>query len=333
MSSRCPFLHLPVELRLQIYSYVLLDNSRITIGSAELVGSHPGIIHRIYGDKRTPYAGLPLHHEPVVEAGYNASLLSTTKRPVIPLSSTPSSPNESHAYPGTSHTALQLLNKQVHNELKSHFKSAQGRTTSLFLSYPHGLHVCRTLTPNLLRQARSIHIAGQYVPRAFSPARAACLGPSVPLPELETKYNGDIPPPSTAQLTELIASCFGPQAKHPLQKLELRIYYPGYDSYSTVWGDDSSPIVVALRNIYCGEVGIEVWRGSSSGTGVYLTARPAKDGERRRTVSTVWRKLEEGRRGEPECGSWVVDPKWPAWEDECAAFGAAGATMSDLAMG
>ena len=81
----------------------------------------------------------------------------------------------------------------------------------------------------------------------------------------------------------------------------MRIYYPGDDSYSTVRGDDDSPTVVALRNISNAEVGIEVWRGQK-GTGIYLTAKPA--GERKRVVSTVWRKLEEGRRGEPEPGSW-----------------------------
>lgn len=36
--------------------------------------------------------------------------------------------------------------------------------------------------------------------------------------------------------------------------------------------------------------------------------------ERRRVVSTVWRRLEEGRRGEPRCGSWVVDEMWPDWK-------------------
>lgn len=33
---------------------------------------------------------------------------------------------------------------------------------------------------------------------------------------------------------------------------------------------------------------------------------------RKRVVSTVWKKLEEGRRPrDPEVGSWVVDGKWP----------------------
>ncbi|TKA83078.1 hypothetical protein B0A55_00934 [Friedmanniomyces simplex] len=311
MATSCPFLLLPVELRLLIYSFAVLDNPSITIGSAELVGSHPDMIHRLYGGKRSPYPGIPEHHEPVVEAGYNASLLSTSNPAIIPLSQATPLPDESHEDPHTAHMALLLVNKQVNDELTSHFKMSKNRQTSLFLAYPHGLHVCRTLTPHLLRQARSVHIAGSYASNTFCPARAACIGNPGP----KIKYNGGKAPDSTTQLSDLIASLFGPDATHAVQKLELRTYYSGEDSYSTVWGDDNSPTVVALRNIYCGEVGIEVWRGRY-GTGVYLTARPTIDGERKRVVSTTWRRLEEGRRGEPKCGSWVVDPKWPQWEQE-----------------
>lgn len=140
------------------------------------------------------------------------------------------------------------------------------------------------------------------------------MGPRQPIPEaLDLKLYGDTTPNSTGQLGDLIKSLFGPTPIHKVAKLELRIYYPGEDSYSTVWGDDASPTVVALRNINAGDVAIEIWRGRS-GTGVYLTARPSD--ERKRVVSTVWRKLEEGRMREPKCGSWVVDPMWPEWEQE-----------------
>jgi hypothetical protein len=43
----CPFMRLPTELRLLIYSYALVDTPAITIGSAMLVGSHPDIVHRL----------------------------------------------------------------------------------------------------------------------------------------------------------------------------------------------------------------------------------------------------------------------------------------------
>jgi hypothetical protein len=172
----------------------------------------------------------------------------------------------------------------------------------------------------LIRQACSVHIAGAYLPRTFDPQRAARLGYAVNIPD--GKYHGGSVPDHAGELGTLIASLFGPNAKQGVKKLELRIYYPGPDSYSTVWGDDHSPTVIALRNIFAGEVTIEVWRGRW-GTGVYMYVVPkheedaGSEGEKRgrRVVSTVWRKLEEGIRGKKDCGSWVVDPKWPKWSE------------------
>ena len=96
----------------------------------------------------------------------------------------------------------------------------------------------------------------------------------------------------------------------------MLMYYPGSDSYGTVWGDDNSPVAVVLRSINAGKIDIEVRRGNR-GTGVYLSATRAmrgSDGKLARHVSTVWRRLDEGRRGEPACGTWVVDPLWPEWD-------------------
>jgi hypothetical protein len=86
-------------------------------------------------------------------------------------------------------------------------------------------------------------------------------------------------------------------------------------AYGPFGATNCSPIVMALRNIYTGDIGIMVYRGRY-GTGVHLTAK--LNAENRRVVSTVWRRLEEGRRREPDCGSWIVDDKWPHWsmEDE-----------------
>ena len=168
-----------------------------------------------------------------------------------------------------------------------------------------------------------MHIAGAYLPRTFDPQRAARLGYAVHVPG--GGYHGGSAPDHAGQLGTLIASLFGPDARQGVKKLELRIYYPGPDSYSTVWGDDSSPTVIALRNVFAGEVTIEVWRGRW-GTAVYMYVSPnqegtGSEGERkgRRVVSTVWRRLEEGRRGEKDCGSGVVDPSWPEWK-ECGDF-------------
>lgn len=132
------------------------------------------------------------------------------------------------------------------------------------------------------------------------------MGPrTAPPPE---NLQGDIVPDSKNELSDLIRSTLRLEPTHPVEKLEMRIYYPGDDSYSTVWGDDESPIVVALRNVHVGEVGIEIWRGRN-GTGVYFCARPSN--EKKRVVSTVWRKFDQ--RGEPEHERWVIDSKWPEW--------------------
>ena len=312
----CPLLTLPVELRLQIYDLILSSNPTITIGTAELTGPHHEIIHRLYGAGRKPFEGIPQNHEPYIEAGYNAGLLSITDPAVIDLkaASTKELADADAHVPHTAQTSLLLVCKQVNDELRSHFKILSNKSTSLFIQYPRGLHVCRTLAPHLLRQAKSVHVAGAYVSRTYCPARAACLGPRPALPEeFDGKLQGQTTPNSTAQLSDLMKSLFGPEPVNRVAKLELRIYYPGEDAYSSVWGDDSSPTVVALRHIHFAKVGIEIWRGRY-GTGVYLTAKASE--ERKRVVSTVWRRLEEGRRGEPKCGTWLVDPRWPDWEQE-----------------
>ncbi|EMC96467.1 hypothetical protein BAUCODRAFT_44464, partial [Baudoinia panamericana UAMH 10762] len=306
-------LRLPVELRLHIYSFALLEREIWTIGAAQIVGKQHEILHRLYGDDRRPYPGIPQYHEPVVGRYYAASLLSSTSPGVLLASAQAREDlvDETHKTAHTAHQALLLVNKQVHEELTSYFDAPKNRPASLFLQFPTGLHVFHTLTPHLLRQAKSIHIAGSYISRTFNSTRAACLGPQHPVAG-KGEYSGGLIPDSRTQLGELVASCFGPEPRHNLTQLDIRIYYPGEDSYSTVWGDDSSPIVVALRNICYGDIRIEVWRGRV-GTGVYFSARPCEDGEKRRLVSTVWRRLEEGRKGEPRCGEWIVDPKWPVW--------------------
>lgn len=310
-STNTTLLGLPLELRLHIFSYALLDSPTITIGTAELVGPHHEIIHRLYGSGRVPFPGIPQNHEPVIDTRYDAALLSVTNPAIIPLPA-----GGRHGYSRdeemyTAHAALLMVNRQINGELTRHFRSARNKNTSLFIQLPHGLHVCRTLSPQLIRQTRSIHLAGAYTPTTFSPRHAACVGS----PQHDIKYHANVIPDATAHLTDLVRSLFGPHPTHFISKFEMRVYYPGSDSYSTVWGDDSSPIVVALRNVYAGEIGIEVWRGRE-GTGVYLTVKKsAEPDSKKRVVSTVWRKLEEGRRGEPRVGSWVVDARWPEWED------------------
>ncbi|KAI5357734.1 hypothetical protein Slin14017_G117470 [Septoria linicola] len=319
VSARCALLELPVELRLEIYAFAVLDCKYVTIGTAKIEGSLPNVVHRLYGRQRAPYPGIPERSEPVVEAHYRAALLSVVKPATVQAEIEPA--ETAYAHTNTAYHTLSLLNKQINEELQSHFAIPTRRDTSLFVQYPFGLHILHDTTPQLLRQARTVHLAGSYTPQNYSPSQAARLGPQQ-APE-QLKLQGNVVPDSERQLERLFKSCFGARPSQRLQAIELRVYYPGHDAYSTVWGDDESPIVIALRNIALGEISIEVWRGQY-GTGVVLSAVPTT--EKKRVVSTVWRKLEEGREDQPEKGSWIVDPQWP---DSKVADGSASSTRAD----
>nr|OQO30366.1 hypothetical protein B0A51_02033 [Rachicladosporium sp. CCFEE 5018] len=299
------FLGLPTELRLQIYDIALYQSSQITIGSAELTGSAPDIVHRLYGEGRKPFSGLQHNHEPVIISGYDAGLLSTSKSAHVSAEATQGTRREYH----DAHATLSHVNRQIHNELRSHLATrAHGRNASLFVSYPSGLHILRTHAPGLLQQARSIHLAGAYTGSKLGyRAQHGAQLPNAALPQpVETKRRPQIVPDSTAQLTDLLTSCFGPKSFHNIQQLDLRIYYVGPDSYSMIWSPETSPVVVALTQIPNAEFEITLYRGGK-GTGVHLRIRPSEG----RVVRTVWRPLQE-RPGDRD---WVLDPRWPEWED------------------
>lgn len=302
----------------------------------------PRLTEDRYADHRKPFPGIPHHHEPVIEATYDPHLLSLTNPAIVhlpPALTNPPSHPQLPTIPATTLSSLLLVNKQTHSELTHHLSTTTNHPNlhpSLFLSFPAGLHVLTTLAPTLVRQTRSIHLAGIYTSGNFDASHAVCLPLSQRLPPAPyaQKHNANFTPNTAAELGALITSIFGPEPRYPgVAKLELRIYYPGSSSYNAVWGDDDSPTCVALRSIFAGEVGIEIWRGQR-GTGVYLSAsRMPVEGTgeaqpKKRHVSTVWRRLEEGRRGEPACGSWVVDPKWPEWEARHRFDGGAGAVVS-----
>lgn len=69
-----------------------------------------------------------------------------------------------------------------------------------------------------------------------------------------------------------------------LASLQARILYPGPDSYSSVWSDESSPVSHLLRGICGGKIDMQVRRGSlGCGVSVGVTPQPEK-----RVVSTSW---------------------------------------------
>lgn len=279
------FLSLPLELRLIIYDFAAIEGSNaVSIGTAELIGNGPELIHRQYGDKRSPLPGLKPRHEAVILSGYSSRLLSVSDPARIHLSAAPSpsaylAPNY-HSTLGS----LLRLNHQVHAELKAHFRVKNNRKTSLFISFPQGLHVFKTMCPDFVRQARSIHLAG------------SCPASSTKSLHLQ-------------QLASLVKATLGERPTYPLAKFEARIYFPGNDAYPRVW-DDHSPISIILRNVCNALIDMEVSRGRY-GTGIYVSVRPHP--ENKRVISTVWRRLVEGDGGQPTCDDWVVDRFWPEW--------------------
>ncbi|KAI6897227.1 hypothetical protein D0869_09568 [Hortaea werneckii] len=347
----CQLLSLPTELRLEIYNYLVQRSDIITIGTAELHGPHHEIIYRQYASGKNPSKDAPPGHEPLILNGYNANLLHPTRPAKIHLSRH----NQDEDATITPKTRLRLVCHQTARELAQHFPP-NPRPAHLFLSYPYGLHILHSRHPSLLNQARTIHLTGIYTPSDFSPARAAaCPSPSHRRTLDGNSSSSPVLEPSdiAPELSNLLTTIFPPPTppdtnsshhEHPTQPalptthLHLRIHYPGADSYSTIWGDEASPIVLALRGIPYGEIKLEIWRGKW-GNGVDLKVEVPGDeqGEeekeeewmKRRVVQTGWRRLEgedEGREGSgggdgkgdllPSWAEWVVDPRWPEGGDE-----------------
>lgn len=315
---RSPMLDLPLEIRLLIYGFAIVESDSITISSAQLTGTCPDIVNRLYGGGRSPMAGLPVHHEPVIQSGYSSHLLSAADPPRIHVSRAPAAEGVRYLDPAwqTTLSALRLVNHQLNDELWAHFKAKGSRQTSLFVNYPHGLHVLQTRCPEMIRQAKSVHIAGTYT-SAYRRGSGQDVGATDRQSQKKSEGKIKMQPDSVEQLGSLIRSTMGQDAQFPLAKLELRIYFPnpraGEDSYYSVWGDDNSPICVVLRNLCGGFIDMECWRGRH-GTGVHLSVRPNPDNSR--VISTVWRRLQEGGKNEPRVGSFVVDEKWPEWSEE-----------------
>lgn len=268
VDTRCRILELPVELRLQIYEYAVLNARVITVGTAKLDGAAPDILYRKYGANRSPIKGIPCNSEPVVETRFNAELLSN--KATIELTS--STPDPIHISPQTTYQSLILVNQQINDELESLFTVPVHRQTSLFVNYPHGLHVLQTTTPELMRQSRSVHLAGLYFPPDYTPPqsypsrRSRHFHNRDPVQPKLPKLEGEVTSDAFGQLSRFVESMFGPHAPNPVEVLELRIYFPG-DSYSTVWKADS-PVAVALSNIATGMVDIVVYRGRDGNGGL-----------------------------------------------------------------
>lgn len=258
--TRCRFLELPVELRLLIYDFAVINARVITVGTAKLTGDDADVFQRQFGNKRSPFKGIPRECEPVVDGKFNSALL--LDKAAVEVKPWTASPGNT-TWPWTASKSLLSVNRKISREFRDRLASPPRRETSLFVNYPHGLHVLQTATPELLGQSRSVHLAGLYYPPTNDPYWTAdrlrarpYLKQLVP-PEY---LPGDVVPDAIGQLSQLVKSSCGPDAPYPLEMLELRIYYPGH-SYSAVFSE-SSPLAIALLNIPWGKIELLIYRGN-----------------------------------------------------------------------
>lgn len=262
--TRCRFLELPMELRLLIYGFAVLNAPVVTVGAAKLVGSGPDLVDRQHGANRYTFKGMPRDYEPVVSEEFDSALLlSPSEIKLTPLTVTPVDTTCSWA----ASKSLQRVNRQINRELQDHVPLPAHRRTSLYVNYPHGLPILQTTAPDFLRQCRSVHLVGSYfapestTPRNFGRPRAGRFVygyPAPPISPLKPHVKACLD--TVGHLSQLIGIWFGRAASYPIEMLELRIFFPG-DNHSTIWSEDS-PISIALRNIAKGRIDIVVWRGS-----------------------------------------------------------------------
>jgi hypothetical protein len=187
------FLSLPTEIRCEIYDYLLVDSQSITISAGYIT---------VFGNRIADHArkhdipGLPLNLAPLVRQTRDASLLSVAEPPEIPidkcLMADVAQKDSTIGMPAP--LALSLTCQLVNDELtdymrgRKQIKTARARSAyptaeedepvmkddneglSLYVTYPYGVLVLKSMYPYLLKQARRVYISGHYSsPREAEP--------------------------------------------------------------------------------------------------------------------------------------------------------------------
>ncbi|KAF1829418.1 hypothetical protein BDW02DRAFT_165832 [Decorospora gaudefroyi] len=173
-------LSLPTELRCHIYDYLLADPHAITI-SAGYITCFGNRIQDLA--RKTDIPGLPLYLAPLARRHHDACLLSVAKPPTIAVENghMDNIEGEKLGYPAP--LALLLTSRLINDELTDYMRGrrriAQTHSSthsemgvygdaedkeglSLYVSYPYGVLVLKSLYPFLLKQARRIYISGYY---------------------------------------------------------------------------------------------------------------------------------------------------------------------------
>lgn len=179
------FLSLPTEIRCEIYDYLLVDSQSITISAGYVTVFGNRIADRA---RKHDIPGLPLDLAPLVRATRDASLLSVAKPPEITIDNClmgdVAHKDSTIGMPAP--LALLLTCRLVNDELtdymrgRKQIKTARARSSnptaeedepvlkddneglSLYVTYPYGVLVLKSMYPYLLKQARRVYISGHY---------------------------------------------------------------------------------------------------------------------------------------------------------------------------
>jgi hypothetical protein len=182
------FLSLPTELRCNIYDFLLADPHAITISAGYITCFGNRIQDRA---RKTEIPGLPLDLAPLARRHHDTCLLSVAKPPTIAVDNGTMEDIEGEKLGLPAPLALLLTSKLVNDELTDYMRKrrifAQTRPTdaggtsqdveedteglSLYVSYPYGVLVLKSLYPFLLKQARRVYISGYYT--ALEEARSS----------------------------------------------------------------------------------------------------------------------------------------------------------------
>ncbi|RMZ67117.1 hypothetical protein GMOD_00000996 [Pyrenophora seminiperda CCB06] len=183
-STYSGFLSLPTEIRCQIYDYLLAEPLAVTIGAGYLTCFGNRILDTT---RKREIPGLPIILAPVARRGHDKSLLAVATPPSIPIDhgcvNTDDNAGEKLGFPAPVSLLLtsRLINDEMTDCMLRRKRLAVARSTtdadgvvqdnaddkeglSLYVSYPYGVLVLKSLYPYLLKQARRVYVSGYYTP-------------------------------------------------------------------------------------------------------------------------------------------------------------------------
>jgi len=178
------FLSLPTEIRCQIYDYLLAEPQAVTISAGYLTCFGNRILDT---GRKCEIPGLPIILAPVARRGHDKSLLAVATPPTLPVDrdrvNADDNAGEKLGFPASVALLLtsHLINDEMTDCMRRRKRLADARSTTdadgviqddtgdkegltLYVSYPYGVLVLKSLYPYLLKQARRVYVSGYYTP-------------------------------------------------------------------------------------------------------------------------------------------------------------------------